>query len=531
VLESPSLVYTAMSRDWPLNPVGLGEFTEPEDRLQLGPVIQVMLEARKAEAIREQDLDTYRFVEAVRGTLLAGAECPDEAEREDEYNVWMEKRYFKTPHDEAASGWTPLRFAVYEGRLDIARQLLSKKADVHAPLAAAALDKGFHCKGSTVLHGACYMIDSPKAVELLLRHRADPCRCDAHGHAPSHLAFYGGRAKNIEIMAKLRPDAFIIPDFLGMQPWQIGVAQGKAEVVRRWCEGHPESVKEAVNYMGQGMCTLAVVDVGDLKTLELAISTGCDINLPNKPRTIAAARCKAFQAACYVTKEPDLFTEGCANAPGATALWTASYLGNAGAVQLLLESRADMEAANCYGRTPLMAAAMRGHRAVAVQLLQARANGLAVDARGVTAFGWAKRRGSHKLAEKITQGIEGIFIRCESEEMVRRRKTRRRSTRRRTKLMTMTLSGRSLSRAGNREDGESPAAAQRSLSRKSKSPCLKVDSLRDTIRRRRSRRRHTTKGRVRLASSATGDSEPLSGADGTSDGEVLQVSFTPAEKA
>lgn len=153
---------------------------------------------------------------------------------------------------------------------------------------------------------------------------------------------------------------------------------------------------------GHSMCALAVLDVGDIDTLRAVIDAGYDVNVTNQPKKLAAiAAIEACQVLCKLRKVPSILVDGMANVPGATSLFIAAYLGNPGAVQVLLDAKADPEVANCYGRGPLIAAAMRGHSAVVQQLMRAGANVATKDTGGRTAAQWAAARGYADLAEAL----------------------------------------------------------------------------------------------------------------------------------
>merc|ERR550532_3926139 len=114
----------------------------------------------------------------------------------------MENMKFKTAQDNEDDGWTPLRFAMYQGRLDIARDLLALGANVHAPLARADPLKGWHVAGCTILQGLCFMRDFPEGIGLLMSRRADVLEQAERGFAAAHFTSATGRCQNLDAIAK-----------------------------------------------------------------------------------------------------------------------------------------------------------------------------------------------------------------------------------------------------------------------------------------------------------------------------------------
>merc|ERR1719379_1897610 len=119
---------------------------------------------------------------------------------------WMEKMKFTAVEDEERSGWSPLRFAIYEGRLDIARELLRRGADVNAPLNASYVQYGLHSRGCTILAGLCGLRPYPEGIQLLLQYNADPYLTDEFLYNPLNLACQAGLSENVNALMRLTPD-------------------------------------------------------------------------------------------------------------------------------------------------------------------------------------------------------------------------------------------------------------------------------------------------------------------------------------
>ena len=124
--------------------VGAGNFTVDSDRFKLFPIIQALLLSKKAIALSSGDMLTFRTLHALTARLLEGTIdgrlMPPETM--ESYEAWMGTMQFKTVKDGKRSGWTPLRFAMMAGRVDIATHLLDDGAHVDAVRAPA----GFECR-------------------------------------------------------------------------------------------------------------------------------------------------------------------------------------------------------------------------------------------------------------------------------------------------------------------------------------------------------------------------------------------------
>ena len=100
-----------------------------------------------------------------------------------------------------------------------------------------------------------------------------------------------------------------------------------------------------------------------------------------------------------------------ANALNWTPLMAAAIQGNGEVIAELLQAGADTDIAADDGKTPLMAAAWNGHEAVVQQLLD---NGAGVDLRSVegwTALSYAAFRGHQSIAQALLQGGSDTSLR------------------------------------------------------------------------------------------------------------------------
>ena len=85
-----------------------------------------------------------------------------------------------------------------------------------------------------------------------------------------------------------------------------------------------------------------------------------------------------------------------------TALHSAAYNGNLGAIDLLLKGGTDVASSkHLLKMTPMHAAAMLGHREVCARLLEAGAPTKTRDSRRLTPAAWAMRRGHPEIVDLI----------------------------------------------------------------------------------------------------------------------------------
>lgn len=423
VLESASLKYiSSLSTGWYANPPGLGDFERATDRDRIGPVIRRVIEARQETAYDYTDMVLFRFLEAVKLPLLAGTSAGVPREEDTgSLSEWSGSMHFRSVamDEQKSGGWTPLRFALYGGRVDIGTELLQRGA-----LAQVAIAEGHgrpdlgHPVGMSILHGLCLVLDSADGVSLLLRRRASPSSRDGSGLTAMHLAVVHGHTANLDALGRLAPAAVAaaaVPGANGEKtPWLFAAAIGERKAWLQLSQqtGGLKAEPNYTDFFGCGLATVVVENSGDVDTLRAVLEAGYDPNRCSEPSaTSTKAQCVASQAACYMRESPTTVNEVLANRPNGTALGSAAYLGLTAAVQLLLEYSANPRLVNCYGRTPLMLAAMRGHWRCAILLVGAAADALETeDTWGRTAERWAERRGHKRLAQWLGSQREQVPV-------------------------------------------------------------------------------------------------------------------------
>ena len=410
VAQSPSDVQTygpggISGRMWLFNPIGNAAFTVADDRIALGPILSDLIDARAAAALEDgtdKAMVTFRVLSASKRRLLEGTSIMlKEPLTLDE---WMSEMHFSSEYDGGSSGWTPLRFAVLAGRVDLAGELLSKGVDVESMMSRATNEWGMP-KGSTVLHLASYVRNDAKMVQLLLSHGADPRRVDkAAGFSALHFACCYGRFANITKLIEC-------DHLLSRQPAR---STGALPLPYLALLGHSETLQLALKELAQHLpdhtvgpgsptnwCTFSVAQVGDVATLRTLLDAGFEHN------SIGALTHRKFRVICTISdvmvrflNQPRGIFIAMAFTSRATALHAAALTGNIGALNLLLEHSADpTSTSHAHALTPLHLAAYNGHKEIAQRLMDAGASAHALDKRRQTPCDWAKRRGHVELVD------------------------------------------------------------------------------------------------------------------------------------
>jgi len=406
MLTVESLVSRRIStaRDFIMHPVGSGHFTYEADRARISGMMNQLVGLRISTLRKLGSIFALRWLLTFQTRLLG--DLAINTTEDSDMAAWLECMGFSSPVDQADTGWTPLRYAAYAGRLDLARKMIELGADVEAPLAQdcsrAAL---FHGRGMTILQGVAMACDSPEAVRLLVEARAQVNGTWSGGCSALFAAAFGGRADSLGALLDARADP-LLRDGAGGNLLHAACAHGGArllEVLQARCPQLPAQLAEAegvgFGYLAPGL----MLDRGGAEALQVALQLGADPNHRTTPRAAwLQALVRRAQAACFVSGRPTHLDAWAANAPGMTPLLWASYFGNLPAARLLLEHKADASAANEYGRSALVLAAMNGHRALCECLLEAGAPAGSRDVWGRSAEAWARLRGDAQLERTLS---------------------------------------------------------------------------------------------------------------------------------
>lgn len=411
MVKVESLVCRRIStaRDFVMHPVGRGRFTYETDRTRVSNMMNRLVGLRLSVLRKLDNSFAMRWLLTFQARLLGDLSI--DTTEDSEMAVWLECMRFSSPVEHAATGWTPLRYAVYAGRLDLARKMVELGADVEAPLARDCSRAAFfHGRGMTILQGAAMTCDSPEAVRLLVEARAQVNATWSGGSSALFAAAVGGRADNLGALLDARADP-LLRDGAGGNILHVACAHGGArllEVLRERCPQLPKQLAEAegigFGYLAPGL----MLDRGGVEALQLALQLGADPNHRTTPRAAwLRALVRKSQATCFVSRTPTHLDSWAANAPGMTPLLWASHFGNLPAARLLLEQRADAAAVNEYGRSALSLAAMNGHRALCECLLEAGVRAGSEDVWGRSAAAWAGLRGDPELERALSTAGAG----------------------------------------------------------------------------------------------------------------------------
>ncbi|CAE8657554.1 unnamed protein product [Polarella glacialis] len=319
-----------------------------------------------------------------RSSLLDGTGLPSEPQMS--FEEWMRAMKFHSACDGESTGWTPLRFALYDGRCDVALALLEQGADVQAPLRKIETMWGNHIRGTTILHGLASLRDLPDGIELLLKARAE-VRGDEQDMTALHYASFGGHFKNFDMLMALHPEGFMRSMF-GLSPLHFGFINGQRNMARHIRNTWSSAIQGVTDRNGNGpfhtdhrdgldggMCSviLAEATTGDAVTLQDAIDLGYDINAQanlSKMLWVMWGAVKVMRVLTATVEEPGAVAKFFAIVPGSTAIIIAAYNGNINATKVCLAAKADIHKKNIDGHTALHMAAQHGHEVVVEILLQ-----------------------------------------------------------------------------------------------------------------------------------------------------------------
>ena len=412
VLQSPSDVRShgpagLFGRNWIISPVGRGEFTVEADRAALGPVIERLIDermaAKRAEGT-EAALRWYRFLHAHKASLLLGTGI--NVTPHDTLEAWLERLAFSSATRCDRHGWSPLSYAVLEGRTDLVTALLDAGANATGVLRRD--DPAFLVvKGMSNLHLAAMRCDEDDTVEsiikVLLARGADAGQIDTSGNSCLHFACTLGRIACIEAYLKHLPALKDAPMAFGVAPFGYLALNGHTAALERYMDRFPDDFRDDKTGAPAGWVNYACELVGDLDLISMLIARGHAVDYFDVARAVPKLK-KILWVAKLVNRlmnRPPTILDHYA-VGYATPLHLAAYNGNIGAVDLLLGAGADIASTrHPLAMTPLHAAAAAGHREVCARLLVAGAAVDARDGRGRTPSAWAAARGHKDLASFI----------------------------------------------------------------------------------------------------------------------------------
>ncbi|KAK8080213.1 hypothetical protein PG997_008031 [Apiospora hydei] len=319
-------------------------------------------------------------------------------------------------------GRTPLHWASWGGHLEVAKLLIEKGADVKAaendgrtPLhwasnggrlevAKLLIEKGADVKaaendGRTPLHWASWG-GHLEVAKLLIEKGADVKAAANDGETPLHWASWGGHLEVAKLLIEKGADVKAAEND-GETPLHWASWGGHLEVAKLLIEKGAD-VKAAEN---DGETPLHwALNRGHLEVTKLLIEKGADIKAVEingrTPLHLALNRGHLEVAKLLIEKGADV--KAAAN-DGRTPLHLALNRGHLEVAKLLIEKGADVKAAANDGETPLHWASWGGHLEVAKLLIEKGADIKAVEINGRTPLHWASNEGHLEVAKLLIE--------------------------------------------------------------------------------------------------------------------------------
>lgn len=439
VAESTSSVVTYGSfgmtaHGWMIDQVASkgAQFTYDADREVVGPVIQQMIEGRKAAALERladsyDELVWYRMLHCRTSYMLEGTGVSTPREALDD---WLAAMRFSSPtEDEQTTGYSPLLFAVLGDRVDLASQLLDLGADLNVRLKGRnrvefwisknPAEKG--CIGADLFMVQSYLCDNPEMVQLLVS-RGATIRRNVPASYLDNACIYG-RPGNLDALLALDPTLVdMCSDMAGMNvdyPLSYILFAGQQATYQHMLTRYPDVMKRYLERgtagPTSGLSTAAICCMGpgqNVDILKWIIESGVDVNWVGTTADRTSVQrfvIPMIDLMLRLTRgTPSHMMQyfGYAGPRGASPLHMACFSGNLGAVEVLLGAGADVHSRkHAHRMTPLHLAAMGGHKAIVEALLKVGARA-AVRVKGNTPATWAKRRGHAELAEQLRARIK-----------------------------------------------------------------------------------------------------------------------------
>lgn len=216
------------------------------------------------------------------------------------------------------------------------------------------------------------------AVEILLKHHADPNSADTDGWTALHLAAVKGDTSSVQLLLAAKADPEATTGNEQYRPLHLAALKGHAGVVAALL-AHKAS-PDAQDKYNQSTALHWAARNGHLNVIDTLLNGGAALNLKDSnddtPLFVAVKEKQAATVKVLAKAGADPNQKG---KDGARPLHEAADQGSLELASVLLEAGAEVNAANDAGDTPLHKAARKGHTEIARLLL---AHGADVNRKG-----------------------------------------------------------------------------------------------------------------------------------------------------
>ena len=278
---------------------------------------------------------------------------------------------------------TPLHLASQNGRVEVARMLVERGADV------ATQNKD----GETPLHPASRN-GGVEVARMLVEHGADVAAQNKDGETPLHLASQYGNVEVVRILVERGADLAAQKKY-GETPLHMASQTGQVDVARMLVERGADLA--AQNKYGETPLHMASQN-GQVEVARMLVERGADVAAQNKdgktPLHLALQYREVEVARMLVERGADVAAQ---NKDGETPLHLASQYGEGEVARMLVERGADVAAQGEDGDTPLHFASLFGHVEVARLLIERGADVSVQNKHGETPLHRASRPDSTDL--------------------------------------------------------------------------------------------------------------------------------------
>ena len=370
--------------------VGQGNLTVAADLPVLAKLVQKILAAKLSELREDRSsaaaIFSFRYMLAMRRTFFAGfAEDSICMKSEDTNEAFLQAYDFDLDADPSATderkfvvdsdamgGWTPLRFAVMEGNVEVSRELIEKhgaRVDVVLAEAEASVGRAAH---STIMHEAVIQNtgrgSTAKILAMLAQHadgRPLITAPDGNGHTPLHLAAKHGNIEAVRWLMNSDEIADLSPrdPTYDNTPYLLAcVFSPDPDVVLEFLKaGVP---KDQANCFGA---------IGINKTSMHGNSVTLAVLLEEMPELVNSAKAATTPLGHYLSlsyevqwhlKERSWAVTLFGQNDTGTGLHDAARMGNSACVQLLLDAGCDVLARGRSGWTAAQLAMDNGHEEI-----------------------------------------------------------------------------------------------------------------------------------------------------------------------